>query len=131
VLIAALGLRCFVTEANMMGDQVSPTLTVKTGQQWKLYSGLALFIVGGVSVLSASTIPIVRAHGLFAVFWLGGFLAAGAGCFILLILIRCPSCRCHFILRALKTFSLEEWLDHGLFVDICPCCGFGGEEKRS
>jgi hypothetical protein len=101
------------------------TLAARTGQNWKLYSGLCLFKLGAVAVFVAAFAFGIASSDLSVLMWLGGFALAIMGSLILTIGIRCPQCHCPFIWKGIRSFPLELWLDQGLWMTHCPKCGFG------
>jgi hypothetical protein len=105
-----------------------PTLVALTGQNWKLYSSLVLLHLGGYAVLFSSFV-LKTSHPLFGALWFGGFAIGIVAAVILTRCIRCPICACAFLWRTMKSMSLTQWLDHGLWTTECPECRFGGKQS--
>jgi hypothetical protein len=103
-----------------------PTLVARTGQRWKLYSGILLFQLGGFAVLFASFV-LDTSHPLFGALLFGGFALATVAAVILTKGIRCPICACAFVWKEMKSMSLTQWLDRGFWTTECPECRFGAK----
>lgn len=95
-----------------MVDHLSKrTLTQRTRQDWKLYVGLSLFIVGGTAVLVISFGPGLSESLDWFRLWLLGWLVSAGGAAFVIFGIRCPSCNCRVVWSDMKSSSAEEWLE--------------------
>jgi hypothetical protein len=93
----------------------SRSLIRDSGQTWKLATGAALFLAGGVGMLAG----IANDHLLGDI---GGLLVIATAMVATCWGVRCPRCRDPWVWRAISTQDAGVWVPWLLALRTCPGC---------
>jgi hypothetical protein len=94
-----------------------------TRQRWKLAVPLIATVLGGAAI--ECQFPLARLLGTEAFYIALSSFGIAAPAFVLLVLwVRCPSCRLPLVWHAVSKRDHREWFTWLMIVDRCPNSGY-------